>query len=236
MFVLSVKMFKYIYVILMVFLRNITLVHSLVEGNKTLIESHPWQAAVNIRHTAWVFYWREHSCGGTIIGRKWILSAAHCFNESSKEIYEVRVGTSKTSWWGSVYSINRIILHGNRPSSDIAIIELVDNMAYDETVNEIRMAGDDFILSGFETLIFSGFGRKCHECEFTEHLMEVRLDYISWKDCRRTFSGVTNMNICGMDKDKKSTICNTDSGGPVSIVNSNNEPVLVGLVRGGYDC
>ncbi|XP_037035976.1 trypsin-5-like [Bradysia coprophila] len=238
MFVRLVKMFKYIgFAILFVFLPNISFVHSLVEGNKTLIKNHPWQASVIIRDTAWIFWWREHKCGGTIIGRKWILSAAHCFDENSTDsIYEVRVGSSMASWWGHVYSISSVTLHGNRPSSDIAIIELADNMAFDDTVKEIRMAATDFTLTGFETLISSGFGRACFLCEFTEDLMEVRLDYISWKDCRATFGRVTSKNICGMDKDKKSTVCRTDSGGPVSIVDSNNEHILVGLVRGGHDC
>lgn len=43
----------------------------IVGGFPTKIEQVPWQ--VSIRFAAF------HTCGGSIIGDKWILTAAHCF-------------------------------------------------------------------------------------------------------------------------------------------------------------
>lgn len=42
----------------------------IVGGNETTIEEYPWQ--VSLQESA------GHFCGGSIIEREWILTAAHC--------------------------------------------------------------------------------------------------------------------------------------------------------------
>lgn len=42
----------------------------IVGGHEASIEDHPWQVSIQFEFT--------HQCGGTIIGDKWVLSAAHC--------------------------------------------------------------------------------------------------------------------------------------------------------------
>lgn len=41
----------------------------IVGGYETTIEEHPWQVSLQ--------YASSHRCGGSIIGHRWILSAAH---------------------------------------------------------------------------------------------------------------------------------------------------------------
>lgn len=42
----------------------------IVGGYETTIEEHPWQVSLQL--------YSSHRCGGSIIGDRWVLTAAHC--------------------------------------------------------------------------------------------------------------------------------------------------------------
>lgn len=42
----------------------------IVGGFETSIEENPWQVSLR--------YYSSHRCGGSIIGERWVLTAAHC--------------------------------------------------------------------------------------------------------------------------------------------------------------
>lgn len=50
----------------------------IVGGEEARPNSWPWQVSIQAKKPV-RFDWRRHICGGTLINKEWVLSAAHCF-------------------------------------------------------------------------------------------------------------------------------------------------------------
>uniref|UniRef100_UPI00398E63DF serine protease 55-like n=1 Tax=Pristiophorus japonicus TaxID=55135 RepID=UPI00398E63DF len=97
----------------------------------------PWQVVVNLPN--------KQFCGGSIISKRWILTAAHCVNDT--------VGTtiSLTIWAGSIrrtstslqtLHVEEVIIHENfsRPSemnNDIALLKVKDHIKFSSHVRPV---------------------------------------------------------------------------------------------------
>jgi secreted trypsin-like serine protease len=93
----------------------------IVGGEKTDIKQHPWQVALRFKC--------RFFCGGSIIAQKWILTAAHCFEHSSKNVdWRAKAGATDYTSTGVWSDIERIVVHENyKPDTsenDIALIKL----------------------------------------------------------------------------------------------------------------
>ena len=94
----------------------------IVGGFDTTIEHVPWQVSIQA--------YGSHYCGGSIISKDAILTAAHCIIDQPNWL-NVRLGTSLKKYGGTVHEIRKIIRHEYyRKNSDgitindIAILKL----------------------------------------------------------------------------------------------------------------
>merc|ERR1712131_114985 len=107
----------------------------IVGGAPALPGYYPWMVSLRLPNTL-----NEHNCGATLINRCWLISAAHCFDQSTtKTEYRARVGDyfnkrgNRSGQFDVVESVHesklkKVIIHHeydrNAYMNDIALIEL----------------------------------------------------------------------------------------------------------------
>ena len=97
---------------------------NIVGGTETPAYSRPYQVALLMNG--------RQGCGGTLLSREWVLTAAHCLDSASTSNLTVKVGAHSLSQNdGQVLRVSQIINHeqwrganGIRSGYDIAVLKL----------------------------------------------------------------------------------------------------------------
>ncbi|CAG4926650.1 unnamed protein product [Colias eurytheme] len=127
----------------------------IVGGKEAPEASIPWQVSMrNIDGTEY------HFCGGSIIGKKWILTAAHCVQDRNLDSYEIVVGSNKLSSGGTRYKVESVIIHKDYNATlltdDISLLKLEEEIEYADNIQPIEV--DSGYVNGREKGIVSGWG------------------------------------------------------------------------------
>jgi hypothetical protein len=220
--------------------------------------SVPWQAQIfnpkiqpdpkNPRPT----WQRSHYCGGALIAKDWVLTAAHCIDQELVDYgFKVRLGVSDISKGdGITYRIDRIVRHSqyradnNDPSkppnmyaNDIALIRIAEEGAPKRRdpakIREIPLNRKP--LAGGTPVSATGWGAvgSGDTQAASAAILRVDLRLMDTPVCqqRPTYGPqkIHNRVFCAAHPTRST--CRGDSGGPVVL--TNGQPTLVGLVSWG---
>lgn len=181
----------------------------IVNGETADIADFPHQVYVWYRWPSWWFWSYEYKFGGgTIIGPKHILTAAHVVDDGYE--YFIRAGASRCDG-GAVLEIEDIILHPEFDAdyedsrSDIAIIVLKDNIKFNDTIQAVEIAYKGIKLPMNHTCNFTGCGSAGYDGPVVNQLMKTKLQLISRDECRESYNYMPQGVTCFKDQRKIST-------------------------------
>uniref|UniRef100_A0A670JF75 Peptidase S1 domain-containing protein n=1 Tax=Podarcis muralis TaxID=64176 RepID=A0A670JF75_PODMU len=138
-------------------------------GVNTLPGTWPWM--VSIRTPFRSGY--QHTCGGSLISAKWILTAAHCFRDKRYlENWELLLGSTVLSRPGpdaEVRFLKRVVEHESyipqQQVNDIALIELDDPIQCSDYIQPACLPESFVDVSAMAHCYIAGWGYTQEKCE-----------------------------------------------------------------------
>ncbi|XP_055852077.1 trypsin-1-like [Episyrphus balteatus] len=180
----------------------------------------------------------SHSCGGSLIKKNIVLTAAHCTSGASASSLKVRIGSSLYASGGVLVAVKKVTIHPKyNPSTidyDFSILELDDYESKGLVSGNAKLpkAGQD--VADGTLLRVTGWGNTQNSQESRSRLRGATVPKANQSKCNSSYSrygGVTDRMICaGLEQGGKDA-CQGDSGGPLMEKN-----VLIGVVSWGYGC
>ena len=205
---------------------------SIVGGSEATESDAKWTAALGFKTGGGKL--RQY-CGGTLVNKRWIVTAAHCEVVAGDVAVIGRKVLTDTNK-GMVIPIAKVVNHpeynADTNENDIAVLEL----ASDAPQAGIPVESQDVAKSG-KRLTVLGWGRLSEGGPSSNTLMRVGTRVVSNKKCTYDYedTGVTIAPgmICAREAGKDS--CQGDSGGPL-VTGYPTKPKLVGVVSFGIGC
>ncbi|XP_015181463.1 PREDICTED: trypsin-7-like [Polistes dominula] len=202
----------------------------IVGGRQTSIYQHPYQVSIR--------YNERHICGGAIISKEWIITAAHCVKGSYAGFISIKAGVSDLNKVGTVLRAKKILIHGfYNPSNsdyDIALIRLEKPLRFDFNIRPVLLPtiADQYVAGSNADV--TGWGVLRKNGVVTNKLREVRVPIVSNSYCSYLYKSraITSRMLCaGYVNIGGKDACQGDSGGPLV-----QQGILIGIVSWGYGC
>ncbi|XP_069668904.1 trypsin-1 isoform X2 [Periplaneta americana] len=219
----------------------------IVGGESANPGEFPWLVSITRRG--------GHFCGGTLINKRWVVTAAHCMCSGLIELpvehVRVTVGehdlAKRETPLAQEVRVRRLVLHPDyrceRYDHDIALLELDDAVDWSESVWPACLPKGAESFSGREATA-AGWG-WLHETSSlggrTDVLQKVTLLVVDNDTCRTWYKSkgkknkILDSQMCAGYEEGGRDSCWADSGGPL-MVGDDERITVVGVISSGIGC
>uniref|UniRef100_A0A8C6YKQ8 Urokinase-type plasminogen activator n=1 Tax=Nothoprocta perdicaria TaxID=30464 RepID=A0A8C6YKQ8_NOTPE len=230
--------------------RSFSKYYKIVGGSQAEVESQPWIAGI-FQNTKGI---EQFLCGGSLIDPCWVLTAAHCFLDRSKDksAFKVFLGKSilnVTDNKEQMFMVDTIISHpdftdmtgGNE--NDIALLRIRTPSGHcaveNNYVRTVCLPERNLYLPDNTQCEISGYGKQdFFDIYYAQRLMSANVNLISQRKCTREYYDnirVTDNMVCAGDSAWQIDACKGDSGGPM-VCEHKGRMTLYGIVSWGDGC
>ncbi|CAI5686819.1 elastase-1 [Oreochromis niloticus] len=194
-----------------------------VGGEVAAPNSWPWQ--ISLQYLSGGSYY--HTCGGTLIQRGWVMTAAHCVD--TPRTFRVILGEhdlNSNSGREQIIAVSAIYVHpqwdANKLSqgNDIALLRLASDANLNTYVQLGSLPPSGQILPNNNPCYITGWGRTATGGSLSPQLKQAYLPLVDYPTCSSPSwwgSTVNNNMVCAGGGNEAG--CNGDSGGPLNCLN-----------------
>ncbi|XP_061395519.1 seminase-like, partial [Musca vetustissima] len=199
----------------------------IVGGDLTTIDKVPYMVQIWCKG--------KFNCGGALLTRRFVLSAAHCFkNVTPSDLFVVAGATTLSETGGIRSNVIKIMMPASFSTAtmdnDVAVLKLATAL-HGPNTQTIGLYNDNLKIG--QQVEISGWGRTSEMGDVSFQLRTIRVPVLARPQCRQQYSKyialTKNMFCAGLPGAKDS--CSGDSGGPV-VANGK----ICGIVSFGVGC
>uniref|UniRef100_A0A8C9XBL0 chymotrypsin n=1 Tax=Sander lucioperca TaxID=283035 RepID=A0A8C9XBL0_SANLU len=201
----------------------------IINGEEAVPHSWPWQVSLQYSNGF-------HFCGGSLVNKNWVVTAAHCDVRSVHAFMEHDRSSNAEN-----IQVMKVFKHphynyGVRFNNDIQLVKLASSAKMNTHVSPVCVAETGDYIPGGTKCVTTGWGLTHSDSPNTPtRLQQVALPLLTNEQCRRYFgNSLSRQMICAGASGVSS--CKGDSGGPL-VCQKAGAWTLVGIVSwGSGDC
>lgn len=185
---------------------------------------------------------RGHECGGSIIDKDHILTAAHCVDGLSADRLRIRAGSNQHNSGGKLVKVAKVTQHPEYDAktikNDIAVLKLASNLDFGSTISAVELpsSADDTPRMGTRCSVTGWGSTSAGGSSILTNLLVAYVNIVDHEKCVEEYVDrreVDDSMICAGVEFGGRDSCQGDSGGPLVDASSKKQ---VEVVSWGFGC